>query len=428
MFVIFCSTTLVPLFTLLVVVGKIRGVNESNIRCISHSENHKTVVALTLIGTIFSVGVLISDVLACQVVMEDDHEFSPDVRSRSINLYIVFVTLIFDILFTIPLVSGMLYITVCVNGRRVIERVCCKMTCSHNSCVPSLLVLIIGKGTYDKACKDNAVSFAFLLMLTSPALCFSSHLSYILLAWLTEPAKCTTALILYYLIILYFFVTFRKCYKRNSGLNLSCDCLENSVVRETRKDHLDYGTKSAKNTKDASGHDKNGKIANNDSEYGIEFLGERGYKLTTFESAPANITKKSKGAFWRLSNTQVDDTQINTQAFCLMIFYSVFIVGTMIMFMLIFLLLPLASQELIVYLFELFQLIVVLVSTQFAYKLFFSSSFSFESVVQKFKEVYAERGANGPLVSVARDKEELEEVAGEFAVVIADAVISKNAP
>lgn len=125
------------------------------------------------------------------------------------------------------------------------------------------------------------------------------------------------------------------------------------------------------------------------------------------------------------SPTTQTDEHINTQAFLLLIFYGVFITGIVAMLLLMFQLLPLVSQELITYIFELVQLIVVLISTQFAYKLLFTSSFSFENIVKKFKDVYSEKGSNKSLVSVAQKKEDLDDVAGEFAAELTAVIIDK---
>ena len=56
---------------------------------------------------------------------------------------------------------------------------------------------------------------------------------------------------------------------------------------------------------------------------------------------------------------------INTQTFCFLLVVGFTDVAAM--FVLIFLLLPFSSQELITYIFQLLQLVVVLVSTQIAY-------------------------------------------------------------
>ena len=101
-------------------------------------------------------------------------------------------------------------------------------------------------------------------------------------------------------------------------------------------------------------------------------------------------------------------------------------IGAMDMVVLIFLLLPFASQELVMYLFHVFQLLVVLLSIRFTYKLFFGDTFSLEGIAQKFKEVYAKRGHNKTLASITRQEhEELADVAGEFAAEFTDVIINK---
>ena len=127
-----------------------------------------------------------------------------------------------------------------------------------------------------------------------------------------------------------------------------------------------------------------------------------------------------------VSFSRANEEHINTQAFCFLLFYGVFLIGIAVIIILIFVLVPLASEELVQYLFEIFQLMVVLVSAQIAYQLLFSESFTLESVLQKFKEVYAKKGHNANLVSIANRKhEDLADIAGEFGAELTDVIINE---
>ena len=67
-------------------------------------------------------------------------------------------------------------------------------------------------------------------------------------------------------------------------------------------------------------------------------------------------------------------------------------------------------------------------STQIAYQILGSGSFNLQNIVKKFKEVYAEKGANEKLASIAdQEHEELSDVIGEFVAEFTDVVIKNTA-
>lgn len=67
-----------------------------------------------------------------------------------------------------------------------------------------------------------------------------------------------------------------------------------------------------------------------------------------------------------LSFVKVDKTHLNTQAFCLLFFFGFFFLCVLVMMISIIIILPLSSEELVTYLFSIFQLTVVIISTQIA--------------------------------------------------------------
>ena len=384
-----------PLFVLLFLGTLTRNINDNIIESFTSPTKYATMVALVLTGIWITIGILMCDVLACTVVLEGNHEYSQDITGRPINLYIVFGTLVSDIVFTIPMLFCIIYICVGNNGRRIFDRLCCNSLFS--SCSYCLFNLVVGKNTSKKISKlseNSIISFMFPFMLVTPLLCFSSHLGYIMLAWLTEPSKCTTTILLYYFFFLFLFLSFRRYYKIYSKVTFSCKCCY-------RKSHND-----------------DTKIETGDHNIKLDVYGKKRneHKLEDLSA---------KASFCCLSHSRANPEHINTQAFCLLLFYGVFIVGIALIFVLIFLLLPFSSQEVVIYLFQVFQLIVVLVSIQFASQLFLSDSFSLVNFFQKFKEVYAERGRNKNLSLIASKKdEELADLAGKFAAEFTDYIIS----
>ena len=376
----------------------------------TQATSHASIVAVVMTGLIITGTILVMDFLACFVVVGGRHEYTPYIHGYSINLYIVLWTMVCNILFTLPLLFCIIYITACFNTRGILRRLCCNMACSLNPYISRFIAFALGQYVFDKIATlsaNNVVSLMFPLMMATPILCFSSHVGYILLAWLTEPSKCTAIFILYYALIFYFFIAFNKFYSVHSRMKLSSTISKNEVknvqckVEGANDVNLEMVAVSA----------------NGDTE------GLPQAAPPTAEEEMDIMRRTCFGRFVSRSNTQY----INTQAFCLLLLYGYFVVGIAVIFILIFLLLPISSENLVTYILELIQLVVVLVSTQLAYQLLFGSSFSFESVVKKFKEVYVEKGGNEHLSAIVRQRhEELSDITGEFTAKLTDMMIQKQ--
>ena len=168
----------------------------------------------------------------------------------------------------------------------------------------------------------------FPLMIATPILCASSHLGYVMLAWLTEPSKCTTAFLLYYMIILYLFFAFKRFYGMHFKIKLAIDYLSSNSDSDQPDSNQD-----------------------NKRVESVELVA-----VSARENGDAISTSAEKIGY---------RNHINTQTFCFLLVVG--FTGVAAMFVLIFLLLPFSSQELITYIFQLLQLVVVLVSTQIAY-------------------------------------------------------------
>ena len=91
-------------------------------------------------------------------------------------------------------------------------------------------------------------------------------------------------------------------------------------------------------------------------------------------------------------------------------------------------LLPVSSSELATYLLNVFQLTIVIISTQIAYELYFGSSFSIKHVFKKFLEVFATKERddfNGILIDIAKQSHEVDEATGNFAAELTDVIVKK---
>ncbi len=352
-----------PIIFLIMLIIGISNINDGVIKTFTEPSR---LVASVLTGIIIS-GTI--DAIACYIVISGNHEYRKFLKGSSINMYIVFGTLIYDILFVLPLLFCSVYITLIYNGKYFFKFCSrCDIKRRADFCLKGILPILIGKKSLDQIKKisdDGNISVMFFFMLISPILCLASHLGYILLAWLTEPSKCTTIFLFCYFLIIYFHFCFGKCYKHLSKWVISFNCLKKSNV----------------NPRDLS------------------------------VPKPSNDQIPSKDRFF--SCDRVEKKHVNTQTFCLLIILGFIFFVIMIMIISIIIVLPLSSEKLATYLFNLLQLI----STQVGYKIFFDSGIDLKTVLLTFRKVFA------------KDKTdqycEIDDATGAFAAEFTDVIVQK---
>lgn len=387
------------------------------IKAFTQPAKHGALVAMVMNGIFISIAILIFDILACYVVISDKHEYSLEMQGGSLNLYIVFGTLICDMLFILPLLLSITYIM----GNR---QACCKcdiapsMRCSVTSAIISLL---IGKKTFNKISQlsyNDSIAVMFSAMLISPLLCFTSHLGYVMLAWLTEPSKCTTILILFYIIYVYFFFAFKKCYKHYAGIVISCKCLRPAGYERSVK-----SSKTIISLEEC--------CPPNTIETRVDYRPMEQIENSLDATLAKNHKELTSYTYCCLTIDKFDEKHLNTQAFCLIFFFGLFFLCVVVMIISIIIVLPLSSEELVTYLFSIFQLTIVIISTQVAYELYFGSSFSIKNVFHKFREIFAIKSSksyNRNLVDIAQDHTtypEIDDATGAFAAELTDVIIQK---
>lgn len=431
-FVIIALTIVIPFVCLVMLILLIRNVQDDSIKMFTQPSKHGVLVAMVMNGILASAAILIFDILACYVVVSNYHEYSEDLEGSSLNMYIVFGTLICDLLFFIPQLFSIIYIMV-FNAKRLIK-ICCKRDIEFSMRYPTdyFIKLLIGKRTLSKiqnlSKSDNdAIAVIFSSMLVTPLLCFSSHIGYIMLAWLTEPSKCTTILIIFYIIFVYFFLAFRKCYKHFARRKISLKCL-NRRMPTTHDSSSVYANTGFELTECPS----------NGEEQSIQHRDEREVDdmpvvLDNSSSEEQNKGGKEDDSYdcCFFSVVKVDKEYLNTQAFCLQFFFAFFFLSLLVMMIAIIIILPLSSEELVTYLFNIFQLMVVIISTQVAYDLYFGSSFSTKDVFEKFRELFAlkkNNNYNQNFVAIAQNRakySEINDAVGAFAAEFTDVIIKK---
>ena len=185
-------------------------------------------------------------------------------------------------------------------------------------------------------CNTDSEDNIFPFLLIPPCMCFISHLGYIMLAWITQqPSRTTFTLLLYYFLFFYLFLIFRKSYK--TGLKIKM-----SNVIEYSPDEKHSNTQSVtENTADS------------DSQ-----------------------TQKQTEQTSNISTNRKLPDKIDVCVFFVCLLLGIPYLGIAVVFIMILYIMPLASEDLFSYLFNVIQFMIVVVSTQFAYKLLVGKKFS----------------------------------------------------
>ena len=376
------STIILPLVFCIIFIASVRNMKSTTVNYITKSSNHRHLVALAYIGMMISLFVVITDILACYTVATNRHEYAMEITKASLNLSIVYVTLVLDIIFILPSFLCMLYIF-------YINIAGCEDRKMSGKFIRGFFKVLIGEKSFIKieATSDKeVVAFILPILFATPLLCTFSHIGYILLSWVTEPSKSTANFILYYLIVVFFYIAFRKFYALHEKTHLKWCFLEPDVKQENpreinRREVIELDVIST-NDPDGSTPAAQGEV-----------------------SAKRNHKKR---ACCCLSVVKVQTNYINPQAFFFLVFYSVLVVSIIMSIIFIFLFLPISSESLITYLFNALQLLVVLITTQIAFRLVFSSDFNLREAVKSFHEQFArnkdEDKVDGKLVTIATDK------------------------
>lgn len=407
LFSITVYTILLPSVSLFIFIASVRKWNANTMKVLNRPSNHSTVVALAFLGAKFTLFVLIADILAASAVATNDHEYATEVTGSSINLIVVYITLVFDLIFSVPLLLCILYILY-LSARTFFGL---ENNCTCNKFLRVSCGVIIGKSSLksiEKLSNAEAIAVIFPLMFASPLLCLSSHIGYMLLAWITEPGKGTSNLILVYIFAICFFIALRKIYTQHSDTKMSLKC---------KHQESNEGNAAEGNTNEIIEFDVIPKDGNkSDDGKDISQVG-----------GTATVSKKSRYVLGVLSN-EADKDYINPQAMCLVLFYSFFITGIAVIIIAVLVFLPISTDFLILYLSNAVQLMVVFISTYFAFQLFFVSDFNLREALESFRAHYAQKGdSNESSVSIAKNKDvDLEVATGALAAELAHVVQKKE--
>ncbi len=327
----------------------------------SFLENLKrdNLVAVVVIGIYISIYILILDILAVNIVRTSRHEYEPELSGRSpLNLVVTYITLLFDLVaFLFLLIMLLVIILVKVFGRYYWQ----------NKKTPKSQIFVCFNW-----CKcenpDDTIFFMFPLLLVTPCICIISHFGYVILAWITEPAKSTTTLILYYILFFYLFLILQKSYKLGIRL-LNRKQKTKSGEPISEKYEMQRDSSPSNNDSGGTTSDPALQLEIRPYNYGSGIVPD-----TTYNASLDLTPMPSKGS-----------EAIDVLAFCVNIFLGLGYLGVAVIFIMVVYLMPLASEDLFDYLFNVIQFMIVVVSTQFAYNLLVGTEFSIKKVIESMK-------------------------------------------
>ena len=300
------------------------------------------------------------------------YEYADYVDSDSINLQINYVTLFIDASVFLSQILCLLYIF--YHSVKLFFGMQ-KLSKAH-SYLLKLTVLLIGKKNsknFKKISDNDIIAAIFPFMLFLPIISFSSHCIYIVLAWLTEPEKASFIFLAFYILIILLFYSFKSLYTSFSSVKLTYK--KKNITTEAVLDEL-------RSTED------NGS--------------QQEYHRNDFNES--NIE----------NNEDSSHRYINTQAFCLTLIFSILVVGFVLVIVAMFIIVPFQSASLIDYVVNVFQIIVLILSSQFALKVIFDTSFDLYNFIEVFKKALGkkEKLKNDNVKAVVQDEKELYKVAG----------------
>ena len=332
-------------------------IEEKKTSSVLHSTKRKNLVAFIWLGIYITIYIFILDVIAANIVRTSSHEYENELSPRNIsfNLGVAYFTLTFDLLAV--LILFIVLILICVRN------------CKDIKCIQS-------------------VEDIFPYLLIPPYICIITHLGYIMLAWITQPSRSTTTLILYYFLLSYMYLMFRKTYKLGVRFKKPCS----NYFLELRK-RICEQIKSKNKSQER--YCQSSEDTSLQAHYDLMPINhsdpvKSGASIDTqsSETAPEPANSDSAKSSTSTPPTESSGKQKGIDVCCFFFigFLGLFFFGLAVVFIMMIYLMPLASEDLFSYLFNVIQFMIVVVSTQFAYKLVVGKEFCIKKIIKQIKD------------------------------------------
>lgn len=409
------SSVILPIFCTLFVLSEFRGAHASTTKNLVKPENHAKVVAAAMTGLIFTLYVYIHDAAASYHVINSVEFYRSVISTYTPHFAFAHVTLAFDSFFLISLILIWIYI---------IYYAIMQFLGFHKKFKfpPKLIYVIshiVGKENvkYLQKLSDNdIIAFTILYMVIPPIFMTFSHIGFIVAAWLVEPHKCTITLLVTYLFIAYCYTAFKKVYNVNVYVTFSTrpKIVESKAISEHQMVPLVHTPSSSEITESTE--------SPNEAKTKDDCNGE----TAKIEKKATKFSSKICGKFY--FNYGEESEYLNVQVLALSLIYGFFIVLLFGLALTIFVVIPSATESIFTYILNIFHILVVLVTVQLSFKIFFAVNFSLDQFMNVFRKrlsMKKETEANKNVISIAKSEAETPVVAGTLAADIADAVINK---
>ena len=356
-YIIAAATIIGPILLFMVAMAYIifritlKCIEENKASSVLHSTKRKNLVALGLLSIYITIYIFILDVIAANIVRISSHEYARELSPRNIsfNLGVTYFTLACDLL---------------ALGAVII-----------------LFILIIIK-------KIKSVEGIFLSLLTATSICIITHLGYIMLAWITQPSRSTTTLLLYYFLFFYMYLMFRKTYKLGVRFkNSYSDYSPESELGKQIKKLFSKHTNKSETPNDPNSMEMPPLNCDSTTNGNAHPIDSRAGPPLNYDSTTNGNARPTDSSAGNASTPALKQKGIDVCLFFLIGVLGVFYLGVAVVFVMMIYLMPLASEDLFSYLFNVIQFMIVVVSTQYAYKLVVGKEFCFKKIVKHIKDI-----------------------------------------
>jgi hypothetical protein len=165
----------------------------------------------------------------------------------------------------------------------------------------------------DKAANQR-MSWVLLSMMIAPLFSVASHSGYILMAWLTEPSNTTVTALIVLALIVPMSLIFRQCYKANADIDLDFKCNQKCTTKCISKHSIVLLFPLAQCVMHII------KVVMQQKQY---------YKFCKDGDQPPgeNIGEVTRPLLSHGHGAKFSNKPFNTQAFCIVMGWSAFVVG-----------------------------------------------------------------------------------------------------
>ncbi len=194
-----------------------------------------------------------------------------------------------------------------------------------------------------KLSDNHVIAFVLPCMLIPTIFMSVSHTGYVDAAWLVEPHKGSFTLLVVYLLVTYFYLVFKKCYRLHSKVVLSAypkitseDAVEESSDHHELDTFLPLVTDSSSTEQVRAGPESEDKTKDYDGSVVENKKDKAGSKHTTF--------KLCRNFYIHYG---VESEYINVQMFCLTLDYGFLFAVFAGLALSVFVLVPAASESIV---------------------------------------------------------------------------------